>query len=122
MFDLTDHKSFEACRDWLKDIKLHASESIVIHAAGTNCDLESRRAVSKEEIEDLLSPSIPFIEVSARTGQNVDKLFYSAAEMFLATNTEMPKRRINSNENEEIDKTVVKPKPTKEKDKDCIIC
>ena len=42
---------------------------------GNRCDLEERRKVSKEEGEQFAqSQDIPFLETSAKTGYNINKV------------------------------------------------
>ena len=42
---------------------------------GNKCDLEERREVPKEEGEQLAqSQDVPFLETSAKTGYNIDKV------------------------------------------------
>ena len=48
---------------------------------GNKSDLEEKREVSKEEGQELANQyGIDFFETSAKTGQNVEELFYNSAE------------------------------------------
>ena len=56
---------------------------------GNKCDLESKRAVSKEQGEEFAqSLNIPFIEASAKDGKNVDEAFLQLARELMSKNRE----------------------------------
>ena len=51
---------------------------------GNQCDLESRREVSKEQGEQLArSLDIPFMETSAMTGENINEAFETLVRLIL---------------------------------------
>ena len=116
VFDVTDYDTFQNCKEWLKNIKKFAPESIAIYAACINCDLVKNSVVDKEVIDDYFShfsPPIPCFEVSTRTGQGFEELLNSAVRTCLSSVEGSPQ-----NDNEEIERS----KPKGGEDKNCIIC
>ena len=57
-------------------VEQHASESISCILIGNKCDLESQRAVSVEDGQELADHfNIKFMETSAKNSQNVEEAF-----------------------------------------------
>ena len=84
-FSVTSRCSFDETNgyiDWVKDsTKLRG-----IIAVGNKIDLESERQVPTEEAEEhfqSMTPPIPYIETSVKTGANVKKVFELALELWL---------------------------------------
>ena len=79
-FDLTDRTSFENTISWLKEIKDHTEEGIVVMLVGNKYDLASEnpsiRAVSRDETERFAKQyNLNYMETSAKTGYNVRESF-----------------------------------------------
>jgi small GTP-binding protein len=78
VFDITSIKSFENVKSWLNDVN-HSdrSDKRQIMIVGNKKDLEKYRAVSKEEINDLISSleNVKYFETSAYDIESVDKCF-----------------------------------------------
>ncbi|CAL2049867.1 unnamed protein product [Caenorhabditis brenneri] len=82
VYDIANRASFENCRNWLSQIQEHGKEAVQVTLVGNKCDLP--RAVAAEEGKRLAEAySIPFMETSAKTGQNVDRAFLGLAERML---------------------------------------
>lgn len=83
-FDLSNRKSFENLKYWINLYLEHSNQIIskMIVIVGNKADLESKKQVSKEDIEELMktNPSFIYFEVSAKSGLNVELLFQSIAE------------------------------------------
>ncbi len=84
IFDLTNRKSFENVSGWYKDIKRHVEinhKMIIGFILGNKEDLVSERKVPIEEAIDVAqSLNIEYIETSAKTGKNLEEIFYKLAE------------------------------------------
>ena len=79
VFDLTSESSFSRAKDWVKQLSLSNNPDIIIALAGNKSDI-SQRQVKSEDIKQLvLDESLIYIETSAKTGHNVEKLFNSIA-------------------------------------------
>ncbi|WFC97793.1 GTP-binding protein [Malassezia yamatoensis] len=81
VFDLTDEKSFNDIRNWYKDVEQHASEGVRKILVGNKCDWEEKRAVTKEQAEELAKElGISYVETSAKSSTNVDEAFFKLAQ------------------------------------------
>lgn len=80
VYDVTDEQSFADIREWYQNIREHARENVQIILVGNKNDLESERRVSTQQGQALATElGLPFIEVSAKTANNVDKAFFTLA-------------------------------------------
>lgn len=60
----------------MKEVEKNASDNISRILVGNKCDLESKRAVTTEEGQELADHyNIRFMETSAKDNKNVDKAF-----------------------------------------------
>jgi GTPase SAR1 family protein len=79
-FDLTNRHSFDSVPKWVNDFSLNHNpifERYII-LIGNKADLIENREVSREEIENYVSVNkFLYFETSAKTGDNVDELFYT---------------------------------------------
>eukprot|EP01118_Nematostelium_gracile_P013079 TRINITY_DN488_c0_g1_i3.p1 TRINITY_DN488_c0_g1~~TRINITY_DN488_c0_g1_i3.p1 ORF type:complete len:798 (+),score=145.71 TRINITY_DN488_c0_g1_i3:163-2556(+) len=80
VYDITDRTSFNNVKQWLGEIDRYACENVNKILVGSKADLESERQVpTKEGKEFADSMGIPFFEVSAKSGQNVEETFQGLA-------------------------------------------
>ncbi|KAH3759173.1 Rab GTPase [Pelomyxa schiedti] len=89
VYDITNADSFEAMKRWITELKQNAPGNIILGIAANKLDLaDSARMVPTSVVEDYVQAQNKndatvggphhhffFVECSARTGQNVDKLF-----------------------------------------------
>jgi GTPase SAR1 family protein len=69
---------------WLTDSRELSPKQSINILVGNKCDLTSKRQVTTEEAEDFASRNgMLFIETSALSGYNVEKLFEIAASEIL---------------------------------------
>jgi len=84
IFDLTNRKSFESVSGWYIDIKKHLEiydKKIIGFILGNKEDLVNERKVSREEAMKVAkSLNIEYLETSAKTGKNLEKIFYRIAD------------------------------------------
>ena len=76
VFDLTKHKTFEDVDSWMDEVYANCGiplpQVIVI---GNKSDLEENREVTQNQIDEfILKTSIPYFEISAKSGSNVELL------------------------------------------------
>lgn len=89
VFDLTCHHTFEAVKKWIDDFLMICNKNIkpIIALVGNKCDLANERKVTQEEIDKFMkinSNSYTYIEASAKSGVNVEELFFKLSKELLA--------------------------------------
>lgn len=77
VFDLTSETSFNRAKEWVKQLSLSNNPDIVIALAGNKADVPaSQRQVKPEAVKQfVLDENLIYLETSAKTGANVQKLF-----------------------------------------------
>jgi GTPase SAR1 family protein len=82
MFDLTSEQSFINVRNWLAQLQCHAyCEDPDVILVGNKADREDARAVSQSRAKELADKySLPYIETSAFTAQNVKETIETLLE------------------------------------------
>ena len=78
IYDITKRDTFEKLEFWLEDLKENSDNlnNLFIYLIGNKNDLEEKREVDFEEANKFAKEkNIPYIEVSAKTGNNIKKLF-----------------------------------------------
>lgn len=80
VYDVTNEKSFENIKNWIRNIEENASADVEKMLLGNKCELTERRQVSKERGEQLaVEYGIKFMETSAKSSINVEEAFYTLA-------------------------------------------
>jgi GTPase SAR1 family protein len=82
MFDLTSEQSFLNVRNWLTQLQCHAyCEDPDVILVGNKADREDARVVSAARAKELADKySLPYIETSAFTAQNVKETIETLLE------------------------------------------
>eukprot|EP00347_Sterkiella_histriomuscorum_P000434 403375876 len=79
VYDITSKDSFNNLQDFLDQAKEHVRENTVFVVAGNKEENQDVRVVAFEEGQSFANENgASFIEVSAKTGNNVNALFYDA--------------------------------------------
>lgn len=80
VYDITNEKSFDNIKNWIRNIEEHASADVEKMILGNKCDVNEKRQVSKEKGEKLaLEYGIKFMETSAKANINVENAFFTLA-------------------------------------------
>ena len=80
VYDITNEKSFDNIKNWIRNIEEHASADVEKMILGNKCDMNDRRQVSKERGEELaIEYGIKFMETSAKASINVEEAFFTLA-------------------------------------------
>ncbi|CAK9317835.1 unnamed protein product [Citrullus colocynthis] len=84
VYDVTRRETFNNLNSWLRDIRELADFNISIMLIGNKVDLDCRREVSQEEGEQFAKQNgLLFLEVSAKTTQNIEEVFKKIASNIL---------------------------------------
>lgn len=78
VFSITEHESFSATSEFREQIlRVKGDDNIPFLLVGNKADLEERRQVSIEEAQNRARQwNVPYVETSAKTRVNVDKVFF----------------------------------------------
>ena len=84
VYDITNRLTFESVDKWIQDLNLNSDKNITLLLIGNKMDLADKRVVSKEEGEEKAkSFGLAFLETSALTEENIDKVFdYMLKEVY----------------------------------------
>lgn len=88
VYDVTDRKTFQNVKDWIKDSEMHDSgfEKLL---CGNKIDLKEERQVSFEELVEYgIKKKIDVIETSAKSKINIDESFKKLVDLILSNKTE----------------------------------
>ena len=84
VYDTTDPESFASVNSWLKSIKEKGNAVVEVILVGNKTDLIDKRQIPTADGKKLAAEhKIPFIEASARDGDNVIKAFGRLIEKIL---------------------------------------
>ncbi|KAK6132783.1 hypothetical protein DH2020_033461 [Rehmannia glutinosa] len=79
VYDVTRHVTFENVERWLKELRDHTDQNIVIMLVGNKADLRHLRAVSTEDVTAFAErEKTYFMETSALESMNVENAFTEA--------------------------------------------
>ena len=84
VYDITSRSSFINVDNWVRESNIYGSMAKYKLLIGNKCDNSNNRQVSYAEGSQLSDDiSMPFFEVSARSGHKVNEIFYDATEEIL---------------------------------------
>lgn len=78
VFSITEQESFAATTEFREQIlRVKSDDHIPFLLVGNKCDLTDKRQVTSEEaMEKAQEWGVPYVETSAKTRENVDKVFF----------------------------------------------
>ena len=81
VYDISKRVTFENVSSWIEDCKNQSPKTIYMILVGNKCDLAESRQVTTEEGQELADKyGLEFFETSAKTGENVEEIFYNSCE------------------------------------------
>ena len=81
VYDISSRDSFNNVSTWIEDCRNQSPKTIFMVLVGNKSDLEDKRQVSTEEGQELAEKyGLQFYETSAKTGDNVNEIFYNSAD------------------------------------------
>lgn len=99
LYDTTNSKSLERIPQWIKVVKDNAGE-VPILLVGNKLDLKQQREITKEQIESIKNEYdiASSMEISLKTGENMDKMVSNLTRMILNSYKSIAKGRIDVDE------------------------
>ncbi|XP_069843209.1 ras-related protein Rab-31-like [Dipodomys merriami] len=89
VYDITKLDSFHTLKKWVKELKEHGPENIVMAIAGNKCDLSDIRQVPLKESEEYAeSIGAIMVETSAKDAVNIKELFQGISRKIPPLNTQ----------------------------------
>ncbi|EKX72116.1 Ras family Rab small STP-binding protein [Theileria equi strain WA] len=80
VYDITVRDSFDQAKSWIQELKSYVEPNIVLGLAGNKVDLEDQRSVNLDIVKEFAKANdCIFMETSAKTGHNINKLFMELA-------------------------------------------
>eukprot|EP00730_Choanoeca_flexa_P002471 TRINITY_DN11062_c0_g1_i2.p1 TRINITY_DN11062_c0_g1~~TRINITY_DN11062_c0_g1_i2.p1 ORF type:complete len:220 (+),score=33.70 TRINITY_DN11062_c0_g1_i2:711-1370(+) len=81
VYDITRRETFNHLSTWLEDARSHSNPNMVIMLIGNKTDLDSKRAVTRDEGEQFAREhNLLFMETSAKTATHVEEAFIQTAQ------------------------------------------
>ena len=82
VYDITCIDSFNNISAWIEDCKNYSPKNVYIVLVGNKCDLEDKRQIPTEKGQEIADKyGIAFFETSAKTGENVVKIFEESVKV-----------------------------------------
>ena len=84
VYDITNENSFYNLQSWVSMVKEECGKHMQIVIVGNKSDLDSKRAISKEEVLNYVKEQkVEYIETSSKTGENIIKAVALLSEQIL---------------------------------------
>lgn len=81
IFDLTSEDSLQNLSKWIEDINNNAPKNAIVYMVGNKCDKSGRQITAERGRKYADDHNYPYIEASAKTGENIDLLFTKIGTM-----------------------------------------
>ncbi|KAJ3435382.1 ras and ef-hand domain-containing protein [Anaeramoeba flamelloides] len=76
VFDITNKDSFKNVPFWVENVKNYSNENVLICLVGNKSDLEEKRKVGKEKINECVEKfNLQYFETSSLNGKGVNEAF-----------------------------------------------
>src|SRR4051794_16706047 len=76
VYDVTDLQSFNNVETWRSDISRYANEGVHVLLVANKSDAQGRQVSTEEGMNYASSLGLPFCEVSASSGDQIDVAFH----------------------------------------------
>lgn len=101
VYSIDNETSFNSLETWLNELKVQANPNVKILLIGNKVDLDDKRTISYEMGEKFCKDNglNKFLEASAKTGFNAQKVFVEAAKTLYEENLNYKERVNKANKN-----------------------
>eukprot|EP01017_Pseudomicrothorax_dubius_P016618 TRINITY_DN1883_c0_g1_i19.p1 TRINITY_DN1883_c0_g1~~TRINITY_DN1883_c0_g1_i19.p1 ORF type:complete len:229 (+),score=42.88 TRINITY_DN1883_c0_g1_i19:106-792(+) len=100
VFDVSSRPSFQDTTKWIEDVRSERGGDVIIFLVGNKIDLADRRQITEQEGERKAKElDVHYMEVSAKSGANVQTLFKNIASLLPGAETANPASLHLSNNN-----------------------
>lgn len=87
VYDVTNRQTFQSIDYWVEQIQDKAMQGVAMLLVGNKSDMKEERQVTEEEGRKLAeSLKVPWLETSAKSGDNVEQAFQTLMETLSAVN------------------------------------
>ena len=85
-YDITREDTFNSMGEWLKEVRQHAAEDVIVYLVGNKAEMEEAREVTFDRaVQWAKQEKInKCFETSAKTGKSVEETFSCSAKDILA--------------------------------------
>ncbi|CAF0799771.1 unnamed protein product [Brachionus calyciflorus] len=84
VYDVSNQPSFDRLPEWLRELKQHINEKVVVILVGNKCDLTEGREIPYHIGESFAQRhNMKFIETSAKESANVEQIFQELSTTLL---------------------------------------
>ena len=81
VYDISNRETFEHISNWIEDCTAQSPKTVFMILVGNKSDLSNNRQVTFDEGKEMAkNNNMMFFETSAKTGENVDKIFEESAK------------------------------------------
>jgi len=95
VYDITDEGTFKGAKTWVSEIKKKSNNCLIL-LVGNKVDLTNNRKVDIHMVKEYVdNNNVIYMESSAKTGLNVDKIFTTIAENIPEDNKQNEHEPIN---------------------------
>lgn len=81
VYDVTSMKSFLRAQSWLQELSTEKPKNFLKVLIGNKIDLEQREVSTEEGLNLAQQNNISYFETSAKTGENIDNVFYNLCSL-----------------------------------------
>lgn len=80
VYDVTDDNSYIGAKNWIYELKKNCDPNCIIILVGNKIDLKDKKLIFNDLEEFCLSENIINLQVSAKTGENIQDIFKKLAD------------------------------------------